>query len=1490
MDFLKNVLGIGQNIKNFVQQNARPIQATGDALSQVVLGHPITPMIQQAKPVVNFAIPKLQQAAPIVSRQLQNTRIPNLMMPGLSPSVGQVNNTIRQVAPVIPKLPQILPQIANSTPRQKFDIARNANVGGIPVGKLLQSTGIVPSEEDFNVRQQAKEILKQKGIKERTLIPTVGIPQNILNSLSPEERKIVDRYLELGKKDVVNAGLSSNAGIKVEGGSLSQLGTNIQKQFAKFVENGPKDVQREAMQRAITQVNDITPQMRRDLVDFAIAAERNAKANLGDLGSRAQTMAEGLFGKQAAGWNNAKMGKAFNWYLQVLDEVPTGLRDVPNLSLVGGRQAKGYKPGMKGEFSALFDKKPRFEIDDSNFKILNTDKWLDATNGNPVDLGSLVKHDKLFKQYPDLKDNVIVKFADLADGANGKAVTENGVTFITLNKKLIGRNFDKDVKKTLLHEIQHAIQSKEGFASGGSVKDYSYAAPYEKPYDLYQKTAGEFEARDVAARADLTPEQRLSTQPYSSENIPLKDLITRFDEGQVMGSIKNKQAGNSMLAKGANKVGETDFMKSMGGLKDYVSTESRKLLQKQGATGQEVAKRIDNYYNNAERSLGGAVADYLNTIKPIPKENVERVLRALDGQPVPLDSIEQVTANKIRGMLNNFAEQADQANLQIKLPDGSKVPFQPRENYLPHMLDMDKFKKMKDLVANHLVQTGQFQDLEMAKKFANEVAGGGSVVDAYQRFFPNKLPARFGNVEMARVIDWPTEVLRYDAKVIPDYLAGATRRIEQARQFGADNEALTPLLDNIAKEGGDPRIAEEIVNRNFGFVKENQQVKKGISALKQAQATIKLGLSAISNTGQSVNTATKYGIVPTIQEMVGSFKPENREFALRAGATVESALQEIAEEAGKGRGLQGKITAPGMKLVENFNRVVSANVGKNIALQKFQKVLSNPNDKKALSELQELGVNVTEALKNGALSEKDLLKAAQKATNLTQFKTRPIDLPPGWSTQTGRLMTQFKSFSYKQSQFIIDNAIKPALKGNVVPLTRYVMLGLVVGEAIADVKAGVRRRERPTNIGERALDNITTVGGIGLYMDAVNAAQRGPEAWMSFIVGPVVGDVSKLAGGIGLASQGKPKTLVNLGLSSIPIVGQTIKNTVNPPTGAYKARTPDLIQEAIGLVPEAKASEDIPTTEQLGEMTPLQRAKVEEQIKELDKQKKDILKSGSGIALFGKRLTGKSDEQKNQTLLELEGKEKQLKSSIKDLGLDAFDKEVSGLAKYKQDNARYTKAREIFADPDVSEETKVAAYKRLKVDPTEVEYDAFAAQNTEVKTSFLRDQASGLGHADVIKLLAGGRKESASGNILASNAVLADLRDEGLISAAEYKTLSKLKVDKGGKVIGGSGGKGKKAKPISFGKLPDLKLGNTGKGTSAKRQARSIPVPKTDLSLARLDIKVPSAIDLPLSQLLRKSKSNLNVDKARSVVSASRGGSSSGRTPTKLSRSFYRGG
>ena len=197
-----------------------------------------------------------------------------------------------------------------------------------------------------------------------------------------------------------------------------------------------------------------------------------------------------------------------------------------------------------------------------------------------VDRGSatledVIDHEELFQAYPQLR-NVRVEFKELPGNTQGYfSPSENK---IALDSKLRSAP-----EATIIHEIQHAIQKAEGFASGASPEYWQQHRDEAKEariadireeiarleeqlpwdlnrwtaeddaieakigeledsiidiqngvgmdsYDLYRNTAGEIEARDAASRRGLTPEQRRATPPArADENTVYADLSDSLD-------------------------------------------------------------------------------------------------------------------------------------------------------------------------------------------------------------------------------------------------------------------------------------------------------------------------------------------------------------------------------------------------------------------------------------------------------------------------------------------------------------------------------------------------------------------------------------------------------------------------------------------------------------------------------------------------------------------------------------------------------------------------------------------------------------------------------------------------------------------------------------------------------------------------------------------------------------------------------------------------
>lgn len=118
------------------------------------------------------------------------------------------------------------------------------------------------------------------------------------------------------------------------------------------------------------------------------------------------------------------------------------------------RKQTGWFVGMDGKW--------RFEIDDSQMELAED-------ISNYMLLGELIRHDALFAAYPDLAEIPVV-FQNLGKDHNGSY--NHQFDSIDMNRQLM--NDPIGLKDALIHEIQHAIQRREGFTRGAT------AASWEK--------------------------------------------------------------------------------------------------------------------------------------------------------------------------------------------------------------------------------------------------------------------------------------------------------------------------------------------------------------------------------------------------------------------------------------------------------------------------------------------------------------------------------------------------------------------------------------------------------------------------------------------------------------------------------------------------------------------------------------------------------------------------------------------------------------------------------------------------------------------------------------------------------------------------------------------------------------------------------------------------------------------------------------------------
>ena len=276
-------------------------------------------------------------------------------------------------------------------------------------------------------------------------------------------------------------------------------------------------------------------------------------------------------------------------------EMPKFMRDSLETAKAMAKEGKDSETirAITGWFPGKYDDKMRWEVPDQMSVLKGTVKadelvsraWKSVTQPRQPDaptaqLQDILRHPALFSAYPEAAAIPIVADVNLSSsGAIGPMSGFEG-NVIQVNGNLSGDR----LKSTLLHEVQHWIQDKEGFAKGSNIStadmsqveaeivskaisdaqktkseplyqdeslewilknDPSLTSSQKQwavnvvkagpnaikelqantPVGRYRRTAGEIESRDIQARQSFTPEQRKAIAPYSSENIAKDEAI-----------------------------------------------------------------------------------------------------------------------------------------------------------------------------------------------------------------------------------------------------------------------------------------------------------------------------------------------------------------------------------------------------------------------------------------------------------------------------------------------------------------------------------------------------------------------------------------------------------------------------------------------------------------------------------------------------------------------------------------------------------------------------------------------------------------------------------------------------------------------------------------------------------------------------------------------------------------------------------------------------
>lgn len=676
-------------------------------------------------------------------------------------------------------------------------------------------------------------------------------------------------------------------------------------------------------------------------------------------------------------------------------------------------------------------------------------------------------------------------------------------------------------------------------------------------------------------------------------------------------------------------------------------------------------------------------------------------------------------------------------NELINLPDVIRGKAQATSDAQAHAAEVasSELAKVHQLATDTGLKVGKienyFPQFSNAKK--GPVSLDGTVLENGKSLNFGNFKARTGN----------NEDFVKNPDVLFHYLDSAYKTIVSKAYLGDKAQNLYGLANKTANPGQSTKTIQAMLGEGPSGGLTDELGKK----ITDLQRFSKLGVSSpLTNLTQQLSAVARTDIptaIKTYHAMITN--PEKTLLnAIKAGE-VDPALGRRALDY-LGANPNASIGSKWLQLIkfngsERLNRIFSVNAGMTFAEKLLSQAQSGSGS--AVRELQRLGIkDFTQA------TEQDIINAGRKVSQETQFSTGKGELPSAWDSPIGKVATQFKSFAYKQTGFVKDQAIRvgsEALKGNFKPLgttlAAYGVGSAIEGEIINDVRSIIgNKKTSDKGLLNRYISDVLSGSSLGLF-DNTGAilGDYGTAGQVGAAVGPTGSDIINLATNIGKATSGKPAALERQALRAIPGAGGALANTLVP-----NAYVDNYIGQNNGLDKNGLPPTPFPSTNPL-----------------------DKLFGGNNT----QATTGNKVSWKN--------------SGGKTTSVDLTQKDYSGqsgIAGYKQDTSNAAKATQIWGAPtdQVSDTAKIAAYTKLGFKPDDVRYAYKADFTVNEKTSYVTDK--NLPHDQLVTELVKGRVESIKGTMFASNGVLDNLRDQGLISKAEDTYLKKIKVGKDGKL------------------------------------------------------------------------------------------------------------
>ena len=437
----------------------------------------------------------------------------------------------------------------------------------------------------------------------------------------------------------------------------------------------------------------------------------------------------------------------------------------------------------------LFSEKERNEAREKNIEIFQKN----GLEHRIYYAEDILSHEKLFSAYPNLK-NVIVRFETDSSyaGSYDEYVIKVNIQENTTPEKL---------RKTLLHELQHAIQEEENFARGGNPSEYEvynsdidsleeerlslarkiqemeesggearYGSKltnaYRRAVEInkeisrlrnadelesfrhYKSLAGEIEARNVETRADMAEAERVANSPESTQDIKNADAIVVFDDGTEL-SYTTTESPNIYYQQ------ETQDQLFRN---DQATKEGNKVLDK-APTNEQVEKELATIRSGrvveSEPKRGFGLAESIGDLVLTVRQRVGTIDKRLKYAFDKLDFNEKMYESKYGKNVVGYIKK------YRKLDDTKK-----RE------LDYLILNKQDERIREFVRQNDMLEEYNQARTLLDNLYAEGNKAGMdmgfLQEYFPTKVVDPEGLITYLKGTDKWTEIERALAEIDPN--------------------------------------------------------------------------------------------------------------------------------------------------------------------------------------------------------------------------------------------------------------------------------------------------------------------------------------------------------------------------------------------------------------------------------------------------------------------------------------------------------------------------------------------------------------------------------------------------------------------------------------------------------------------------------------------------------------------------------------------------